>query len=118
VKTQFGYYVFKVNKNTPGSQQSLDQAKASIKQILSSQNQQKALQAFVKKFQKKWKSRTDCRKGYVVQTCNNAPKQNTTQTVAPGAVPQQQGGAQQVPQQGGAQQVPQQGGAQQVPAQP
>jgi len=124
VKTQFGYYVFKVNKSTPGSQQSLDQARASIRQILTTQNQQKALQAFVKKFQKKWKSRTDCRKGYVVQTCNNAPKQSTTST--PGAVPQQggaqqtpqQGGAQQVPQQGGAQQTPQQGGAQQVPAQP
>jgi foldase protein PrsA len=114
VKTQFGYYVFKVTKNTAGTQQSLDQARASIKSLLTTQNQQKALQAFVKKFQKKWKSRTDCRKGYVVQTCNNAPKQSTTSTAAPGAVPQQ-GGAQQVPQQGGAQQVPQQGGAQQVP---
>jgi foldase protein PrsA len=114
VKTQFGYYVFKVTKNTAGTQQSLDQARASIKSLLTTQNQQKALQAFVKKFQKKWKSRTDCRKAYVVQTCNNAPKQSTTSTAAPGAVPQQ-GGAQQVPQQGGAQQVPQQGGAQQVP---
>jgi foldase protein PrsA len=114
VKTQFGYYVFKVTKNTAGTQQSLDQARASIKSLLTTQNQQKALQAFVKKFQKKWKSRTDCRKGYVVQTCNNAPKQSTTSSAAPGAVPQQ-GGAQQVPQQGGAQQVPQQGGAQQVP---
>ena len=57
-----------------------------------------------------------------MQTCNNAPKQSTTATNAPGAVPQtggaQQGGAQQVPQTGGAQQVPQTGGAQQVPAQP
>jgi foldase protein PrsA len=117
VKTQFGYYVFKVSNVTPGSQQSLAQAQASIKQILSTQNQQKALQDFVKKFQKKWKARTDCRKGYVVPTCNNAPKQKSTSTAAPGAVPQQQGGAQQVPQQGGGQQVPQQGGAQQVPQQ-
>ena len=118
VKTQFGYYVFKVTKNTPGTQQTLDQARASIQSLLKTQNQQKALQDFVKKFQKKWKGRTDCRKGYVVQTCNNAPKQSTTSTAAPGAVPQQ-GGAQQTPQQGGAQQVPQQGGgAQQVPAQP
>jgi parvulin-like peptidyl-prolyl isomerase len=118
VKTQFGYYVFKVSNVTPGSQQSLAQAQASIKQILSTQNQQKALQDFVKKFQKKWKARTDCRKGYVVATCNNAPKQKSTSTAAPGAVPQQQGGAQQAPQQGGAQQAPQTGGAQQVPAQP
>jgi foldase protein PrsA len=117
--------VFKVTKNTPGTQQTLDQARASIKSLLTTQNQQKALQDFVKKFQKKWKGRTDCRKGYVVQTCSNAPKQSTTSTAAPGAVPQQ-GGAQQTPQSGGAQQVPQQGaqqtpqsgGAQQVPAQP
>ena len=110
VKTQFGYYVFKVTKDTPGSKQTLDQARTSIKSLLTTQNQQKALQDFVKKFQKKWKGRTDCRKAYVVQTCNNAPKQSTTST--PGAVPQQ-GGAQQVPQQGGAQQAPQQ-----VPGQP
>ena len=117
VKTQFGYYVFKVTKDTAGTQQTLDQARTSIKSLLTTQNQQKALQDFVKKFQKKWKGRTDCRKGYVVQTCNNAPKQSTTSTAAPGAVPQQ-GGAQQTPQQGGAQQVPQQqGGAQQVPQQ-
>ena len=120
VKTQFGYYVFKVTKNTPGTQQTLDQARSSIKSLLTTQGQQKALQDFVKKFQKKWKGRTDCRKGYVVQTCSNAPKQSTTSTSAPGAVPQQ--GAQQTPQSGGAQQVPQQtpqsGGAQQVPAQP
>jgi foldase protein PrsA len=116
VKTQFGYYVFKVTKNTPGTQQTLDQARSSIKSLLTTQNQQKALQDFVKKFQKKWKGRTDCRKGFVVQTCSNAPKQNTTSTAAPGAVPQQ-GGAQQAPQQGGAQQVPQQGGAQQAPQQ-
>jgi foldase protein PrsA len=130
VKTQFGYYVFKVTKDTPGTQQTLDQARTSIKSLLTTQNQQKALQDFVKKFQKKWKGRTDCRKAYVVKTCSNAPKQNTTSTGAPGAVPQQQGGGQQVPQQqgggqqvpqqqGGAQQVPQQqGGAQQAPAQP
>ena len=65
VKTQFGYYVFEVTKITPGSQQTLDQSKATIKQLLASQNQQKKLNEFVKDFQKKWKDRTDCRKGYV-----------------------------------------------------
>ena len=43
VKTQFGYYVFEVTKVTPAKQQTLEQSKASIKQILASQNQQKAL---------------------------------------------------------------------------
>ena len=96
VKTQFGYYVFKVQKVTPASQQSLKQAQQTIKQLLASQNQQKALNSFVKDFQKKWKGQTNCRKGFVIALCKNAPKPKTgTQTAPPGAVPQTSGGAQQ-----------------------
>jgi len=80
VKTQFGWYVFKVNKISQASQQTLDQAKTTIKQLLSSQKQQKALDAFVKKFQKKWKDKTDCRSGYRTQDCANAPKVTPTPT--------------------------------------
>jgi foldase protein PrsA len=78
VKTQFGYYVFQVAKITPGSQQTLEQSKASIKQLLVSQQQQTKLDAFVKDFQKKWKDRTECRKGYQTTDCKNAPKQTAT----------------------------------------
>jgi foldase protein PrsA len=95
VKTQFGYYVFEVTKITPPSQQSLAQAKPTIKQLLASQGQQKALNDFVKDFQKKWKDQTNCRNGYVIQLCKNAPKPKQTQSTAPpGAVPQQGGGQQ------------------------
>ncbi|WP_187369337.1 peptidyl-prolyl cis-trans isomerase [Baekduia soli] len=87
VKTQFGYYVFEVTKITPGSQQTLDQAKESIKQLLVSQQQQTKLNDFVKQFQKKWKARTDCRKGYVTQDCKNAPKPTAT-TATTGAATQ------------------------------
>src|SRR3954447_7505213 len=105
VKTQFGYYVFEVSKVTPASQQALSQAKATIKQLLASQNQQKALNDFVKTFQKKWKDRTNCRKGYVTQDCSNAPKpKKTASTATPGGVPQQ--GA---PQTGAPQGAPQTG---------
>jgi foldase protein PrsA len=90
VKTQFGYYVFEVAKITPGSQQTLDQSKASIKQLLVSQQQQNKLNAFVKTFQKKWKDRTDCRKGYATSDCKNGPKVATTAAAAPSsATPQQ-----------------------------
>ena len=78
IKTQFGYYVFMVTKITPASQQSLKDATATIKQLLASQNQQKALDAFVKDFRDKWKGKTNCRKGYVTQDCKNAPKPKTT----------------------------------------
>jgi foldase protein PrsA len=99
VKTQFGYYVFEVSNITKASQQSLDQAKATIKQTLASQNQQKALDKFVKSFRKRWKAKTDCREGYRTQDCKNAPKATPTPTppangappVQPSATPTQQG---------------------------
>jgi foldase protein PrsA len=111
VKTQFGYYVFDVTKITTASQQSLAQAKNTISQLLTSQNQQKALNDFVKDFQKKWKDRTNCRKGYITQDCSNAPTPKKTQTAAPQQTPQgaaPQGGAQAAPQ-GGAGAAPQSG---------
>ncbi|HEX3316487.1 MAG TPA: peptidyl-prolyl cis-trans isomerase [Solirubrobacteraceae bacterium] len=112
VKTQFGYYVFDVSKITPAAQQSLAQAKSTIQQLLSSQTQQKALNDFVKDFQKKWKDRTNCRKGFITQDCSNAPKQKAQPTTATpqagGATPQAGAGA--TPQ-GGASATPQAGGA-------
>ena len=91
VKTQFGWYVFSVQKITPASQQTQEQAAQTIKGILASENQQKALDAFIKDFQKEWKEKTNCRKGYVTQDCKNAPKVATTATAAPGAVPAPEG---------------------------
>jgi foldase protein PrsA len=94
VKTQFGYYVFQVQKITPAAQQSLKQAKTTIKQLLASQGQQKALDSFVKDFRKKWKDKTNCRSGYVTQDCKNAPKPktntSTTAVTPPGAQTVQQ----------------------------
>lgn len=84
VKTQFGYYVFQVQKITKASQQTLAQAKPTIKQLLASQNQQKALDKFVKDFRKKWKDKTKCKSGFVTQDCKNAPKEKTTSTGAAG----------------------------------
>jgi foldase protein PrsA len=84
VKTQFGYYVFEVEKVQKASQQTLEQAKPAIRQTLVSQNQQKALDKFVKEFQEKWKARTECREGYVMQSCKNAPKEKPSPTPATG----------------------------------
>jgi foldase protein PrsA len=88
IKTQFGYYIFRVTRIVPGSQQSLPEVRETIKRIIQSQNQQTALQNFVKSFEKKWKSQTNCRKGYVVQICKNAPTPKRTSTVPPGGIPQ------------------------------
>lgn len=85
IKTQFGYYVVKVTKITAKDQQSLKEATPTIKSLLASQNQQKALDTFVKDYRKKWKDRTNCRDGYVIQDCKNAkaPKTNTSTAAAP-----------------------------------
>jgi foldase protein PrsA len=108
IKTQFGFYVFRVTKISAAKQQP--------------QGQQKALNDFVKSYQKRYKDMTNCAKGYVVQQCKNAPKVSTSTSPVSGGSPQT-GGAPQTgapPQTGTPQQVPQQGGAppQQAPAPP
>jgi foldase protein PrsA len=84
VKTQFGFYVFKVQKITPASQQSLAQATPTIKQLLAAQNKQTAIDKFAKTWQAKWKAKTNCRKGYVIQSCKNAPKPASTTSTTSG----------------------------------
>ena len=85
IKTAFGYYIFKVLSSKPGSQQSLAQVQASIKAQLTSTGQQTAFSKFVKEFKKKWKGKTDCRAGFVVEDCKQykAPKTSSTGTAAP-----------------------------------
>jgi foldase protein PrsA len=85
VKTQFGWYVFKVTGVTKATTQSLAQAKATIKQTLASQNQQKALDGYITGFKKRWRDKTECRKGYTTSDCSNGPKPTPTPTAATGA---------------------------------
>jgi foldase protein PrsA len=74
VKTQFGYYVFQVTQITPRKQQPLStESKASIKKLLINQQQQTTLDKFVKGFEKKWKDRTVCQKGYQTKAWPNMP---------------------------------------------
>jgi len=82
IKTQYGYYVFTVTDVTAASQQTLAEAKATIKQTLQSQNQQKALDTFVKDFTKRWKEKTECSEGYKTTDCKNGPKATPTPSAA------------------------------------
>jgi foldase protein PrsA len=82
LKTQFGWYMFRVTKIHPGKTQPLSQAKATIKQTLVSQNQQKALDSFVSRFRSEWRAKTECRKGYVTSDCKNGPKPTPTPSSA------------------------------------
>jgi foldase protein PrsA len=100
VKTQYGYYVFTVTNVTEASQQTLAEAKETIKQTLQSQNQQKALDTFVKDFTARWKEKTECSEGYKTTDCKNGPKATPTPTAPTGGevpVDPGAGGGEQVP---------------------
>ncbi len=95
VKTQFGWYVFEVTDVTPASQQSLDDAKETIKSLLKSEREQKALDSFIEDFQESYKDKTHCADDYVVQECENASDETQTGPASGGApqVAPQGGGA-------------------------
>jgi foldase protein PrsA len=97
VKTQFGWYVFEVEKVQQASQQTLEQSKETIKNLLRSQRQQKALDEFIKDFREDYKDETACADDFRVAECNNAPKEKTDTGPASGGAP---GGAQPQPEQG------------------
>src|SRR3954468_17554541 len=96
IKTQYGYYDFTVTDITEASQQTLAEAKDTIKQTLQSQQQQKALDTFVKDFTKRWKDKTECSEGYKTTDCKNGPKATPTPSAA-AADPTTQDPTQQVP---------------------
>jgi foldase protein PrsA len=93
VKTQFGWYVFKVEKVTKASQQTLEQSKDTIRNLLRSQREQKALDEFIKNFREDYKDETDCADDFRVAECKNAPKDESDTGPAsggnPGGQPQQ-----------------------------
>jgi foldase protein PrsA len=93
VKTQFGWYVFEVEKITPASQQSLEESKDTVRNLLRSERQQKALDQFVKDFREEYKGETECADDYRVAECSNAPEEESDTGPASGGTP----GGQQAP---------------------
>jgi foldase protein PrsA len=84
VKTPFGFYDFEVLSISPASTQPLAQAKTTIKQTLATQNQQTALNNFVKNFTNRWRSKTDCQNAFKISDCKNGPKPTPTPSTATG----------------------------------
>jgi foldase protein PrsA len=86
VKTDAGYYVFRVTKVTKASKQSLEESKQGIQQLLVSQKQQKELDQFSTTFRNDWRARTDCAQDYTIADCRNGrePDAAATPPVPPG----------------------------------
>ncbi len=96
VKTQFGYYVFEVDKENAEKKQTLKEAESTIKQAIQSEEQQKKFDEFQKEFEEKWRGKTKCAELYAISLCKNGPKKEEP-TAAAGAAGG--GGQQQAPQQ-------------------
>ena len=87
IKTQFGWYVFEVDKVSPASQQTLDESKEAIRNLLRSQGQQEALDKWIKSFREDYKDKTDCADDFRIAECSNAPKEKTNTGPASGGQP-------------------------------
>jgi foldase protein PrsA len=87
VKTDAGYYVFRVTKVTKATKQGLEQSKQGIRQLLVSQKQQEELDQFSTNFRNIWRKRTDCADEYVIPDCRNGREQ--TQATPPPVPPGQ-----------------------------
>lgn len=90
VRGQFGWYIVRVTRVTPAKQSSLAESRDQIRELLRQQNSTKALNDFGRAFEQRWTKLTNCRRGYVMQYCSNAPRANTTSTAggAPATTPQ------------------------------
>jgi foldase protein PrsA len=71
VKAEDGYYVFEVTRVFRARQQTLDEARPTIERLLVSERRRKQLNEFTEEFREKWRSRTECREGYVTSDCKN-----------------------------------------------
>jgi len=80
VRGQFGWYIVRVTDVTPAKQNSLEQSRDQIRELLRQQRGSERLDRFAREFQERWTDATQCRRGFIIPICANAPRQNTTST--------------------------------------
>jgi foldase protein PrsA len=71
IKTERGYNLFEVDATTPETTQELKAVEEQIKQQLQQQAEQEKFTSFVSSYTSKWKSRTFCADGFVIERCAN-----------------------------------------------
>lgn len=71
VKFEKNWVLVEVVKLTPEKAQTLAEAKPQIESTLGQQAQQEYLSEFVAGFESKWRSRTECADGFVIEKCGN-----------------------------------------------
>ncbi|HLM85436.1 MAG TPA: peptidylprolyl isomerase [Solirubrobacteraceae bacterium] len=69
VKPTVDYFVFEVTRALPASERTFAQVRGSIYHQLTEAARRRALTDFIANWRARWRARTDCRPGYVVQKC-------------------------------------------------
>jgi parvulin-like peptidyl-prolyl isomerase len=77
-KTQFGWWVYEVEKVTPASVPPLADVRKQIEATLKQQEQQKLLDDFARDFREEYRGQTVCADDYKVASCGNGPATNPT----------------------------------------
>jgi foldase protein PrsA len=80
VRGQFGWYIVRVTGVTEARQNSLEDSRTQIRELLEQQGGTEKLNTFAREFQERWTDETECRRGFVIPICGNAPRANTTST--------------------------------------
>lgn len=73
VKQRVDYFMFEVRRVLPATFESFAHVRPQIVQELADEARRRALAAFVEAWTSRWRARTDCRPGYVVQGCRQYP---------------------------------------------
>ncbi len=73
-----GYVIFEVVRATPGKVQPLSQVKSQIESELSREAQETAFSKFAISYEKRWRARTVCAPGFVVEKCSNGKNKPVT----------------------------------------
>jgi foldase protein PrsA len=69
MRKRVDYFLFEVTRVRPTMQLTLDQARGKIRQQLAARQHQRTITEFSTAFKKKWRAKTNCSAGFVVQKC-------------------------------------------------
>lgn len=78
-----GYYVFAVEAIRPFRQKTLSEVEPGIKKELPAELQRQALAAYIHAWRGRWRPKTTCQPGYVIQKCREFKALPTTQAEDP-----------------------------------
>jgi hypothetical protein len=81
LKAGVDFFVFEVTRITPARQLPLAAVRNSISKHLTETSRREALANFISAWRRRWRARTICQPGYVVQECSEYA---TKQSHAPG----------------------------------